>query len=56
MFAGVNFCRLAMFCILQELIFAIRTDWFFSLGINFSDFQKVVPSIDNVFFLIEYLQ
>ena len=30
-----------MFCILRELIFAIRTDWFFLLGINFCDFQKV---------------
>ena len=40
-FAGVNFCALAIFCVLRELIFAIRTDWFFFLGINFCDFQKV---------------
>ena len=39
--AGVYFCRLAIFCVLQEVIFAIRTDWFFLLGINFYDFQKV---------------
>ena len=26
---------------LRELIFAIRTDWFFLLGINFCDFQTV---------------
>ena len=24
------------FCVLRELIFAIRTDWLFSMGINFS--------------------
>ena len=34
-------CGLAIFCILPELILAIRTDWFFLLGINFCDFQKV---------------
>ena len=39
-FTGVYFCRLAIFCILWELIFAIRTDRFFSLGINFRDFRK----------------
>ena len=38
-FAGVYFCGLAIFFVLQELIFAIRTDWFFSLGINFCNFQ-----------------
>ena len=37
--AGVYFCSLAIFCVLRELIFAIRTDWFFLLGINFCDFQ-----------------
>ena len=40
-FAGVYFCGLAIFCVLRELIFAIRTDWFFLLGINFCDFQTV---------------
>ena len=34
-FAGVYFCRLAIFCVLRKLIFAIRTDWFFLLGIIF---------------------
>ena len=28
-FAGVYFCGLEIFCVLRELIFAIRTDWFF---------------------------
>ena len=36
---------MTIFCVLQELIFAIRTllrtDWYFMLGINFYDFQKV---------------
>ena len=36
-----NFCGLAFFCVLWELIVASRTDWFFLLGINFCDFQKV---------------
>ena len=27
-FSGVYFCGLADFCVLCELIFAIRTDWF----------------------------
>ena len=35
------FLRIGDFCVLWELIFAIRTDWFFSLGSNFCDFQKV---------------
>ena len=29
------------FCLLRELIFVIRTNWFFSLGINICDSQKV---------------
>ena len=37
-FAEVYFCGLASYCVLQELILAIRTDWFFSPGINFWDF------------------
>ena len=41
-----NFCGLAIFCVLWEIIFAIRTDWFFLLGINFWDFQKV-PSTQH---------
>ena len=39
--ARVYFCGLAIFCVLRELIFAKRTDWFFQLGINCCDFQKV---------------
>ena len=56
-FEGVYFCGLAIFCVLWELIFAIRTDWFFSLGINFCDFQKV-PSTQHciIFVFIEYVQ
>ena len=42
--AGVYFCGLAIFCILRELIFAIRTDWFFLLGINSCDFQNVTSA------------
>ena len=52
-FRGVYFCRLAIFCVLRELIVAIRTDWFLLLGINFRDFQNPVPSIcGNLFFRI----
>ena len=40
-FAGVYFCRLGILCILRELSFAIRTDWFFLLEINFCVFEKV---------------
>ena len=40
-FAGVYFGGLAIFCVLRELISGIRTGWFFLLGINFCDFQKV---------------
>ena len=39
-FAGDYFFGLAIFCVLWELIFAIRTDWFFLMGIDFCDFQK----------------
>ena len=49
-FGRLYFCGLAIFCVLRELIFAIRTEWFFLLGINFCDFRKYpVPSIDNIF-------
>ena len=55
---GVYFCGLAaIFCVLRELIFC--DDWFFLLGINFRDFHKVcmpIPSTDNVFVFIEYVQ
>ena len=50
------FCGLAIFCVLRELIFATTTDWFFLLGINFCDFQKIpIPSLDNMFVFIEYV-
>ena len=49
-FAGVYFCRLAILCILRELLFAIRTDWFFLLEINFCNFQKV-PDKSTIIFL-----
>ena len=44
---GRNFCKSIflrigwIFCVLWELIFTIRRDWFFLLGINFCNFQKV---------------
>ena len=58
-FAGVYLCGLPIFCVLRELIFAITTDGFFLLGINkfFAIFRKYpVPSIDNIFGFIEYVQ
>ena len=39
-FAGVYFCGLAIFCVLQQLICLIRPDKFFLLGMNCFDFQK----------------
>ena len=57
MFAGVYFCGLAIFCVFRELIFAIRTDWFFCRKLIFTIFRKYpVPSIDNIFVFIEYVQ
>ena len=53
-FAGVYFCGLAIFCVLRELIFPIRTDWF-CLELIFAIFRKCpVPSIDYIFVFIEY--
>ena len=52
-FVGVYFCRLAILCILRELSFAIRTDWFFVLEINFCDSQKLN---ENIFSFIEDVQ
>ena len=45
-FRAVYFSGLAIFCVLRELkvIFAIRTDWFLLLGINFGDFHKVLST------------
>ena len=45
------------FSVSWKLIFATRTHWFFSLRINFCDFKKYpVPSIDNIFVLVNYVQ
>ena len=53
-FCGVFFCGLAIFCVLRELIFLIRTDWF-CLELIFAIFRKyAVPSIDYIFVFIEY--
>ena len=54
-FAGVYFCGLAIFCVFRELIFAIKTDWFFLPGINFCDFhwKNPVPTCNrNTYFQI----
>ena len=52
-FAGfISAELLVIFCVLRELIFAIWTDWFFSLGKTFAIFRKYpVPGIDNIFVL-----
>ena len=51
------FADCAIFCVSRELIFAIRTDWYFLLGINFCDFQKVSSTQhDNILVFIEYVQ
>ena len=53
-FCGFFFCGLAIFCVLRELIFLIRTDWF-CLELIFAIFRKYpVPSIDYIFLFIEY--
>ena len=40
-----------------ELVSAIRTDWFYLLGIYFCDFQKVPEQLLIIFsFFIEYVQ
>ena len=47
-----SYTGLAIFCVLREVIFTIRTDWFFLLGINFCDFHHwkyPVPSIIDKF-------
>ena len=54
-FVGVYFCGMAIFCVLGELVLEITTDWFFLMGINFCDFQKVAR-IDDFFVFIEYVQ
>ena len=55
---GVYFCGLAVFCVLRELIFAIRKHCFFPLGINFFVSFKKNPAfiifsiLLNVFVII----
>ena len=50
-------CGLAIFCVLRELIYAIKTDRFFLLGLIFAILRKYpAPSIDNISVFIEYLQ
>ena len=55
-FPGVYFSGLGLFLVLWELILAVRTDWLFSLRINFSDVEKV-PSTQypalTIFLLFE---
>ena len=51
-FVGVYFCGLAIFCILQELMFAIRTDQFPSMEINIAIFRSPGQVIDIFWFLL----
>ena len=52
---GDYFLRIGDFLCFAELLFAIRTDWFFLKEIVFGDFRKFpVPSIENIFVFIEY--
>ena len=53
-----NFCGLGiLFCFAETNFCKRRTHWFFSLRINFCDFQKYpVPSFDNIFVLVEHVQ
>ena len=54
---GTKFLRISDFFVFRELIFTIRADWFFRLGINFTIFRKYpVPSVDNIFIFIEHIQ
>ena len=54
MFAGVYFCGLAIFCVLWEVSFAIKTNWFFLIFAIFRNYA--VPSIDDIFVVVEYVQ
>ena len=54
-FVGVYFCGLAIFLCFcgSSLFFAIRKQWFFLLGINFRDFQKLAdPGLIKFSFLL----
>jgi len=50
-FEGVLILRVAIFCVLWELIFAIGKDWFFFLGTNFCDFHEVAFNWDDYIFV-----
>ena len=57
-FCGSLFLQIGDFCVLQELIFVIRTDRFFLLGINFGEFQKVCDQsliVFRVYVLWKYI-
>ena len=54
-FARVCFCALAIICVLRKLVFEIRTDWFFLLGINFFDFQKG-PDKSLIFYRVRAIE
>ena len=48
-FCGSLFLQIGDFCVLQELIFVIRTDLFFLLGINyFGNFQVPEKITDSI--------
>ena len=50
-----NFCGLAFFCVLWELIVVIRTDWFFLLELIFAVFIKYpIHSIANTLIIRFY--
>ena len=54
-FVGVYFCELAIFLCFRgsSWFFAIRKQWFFLLGINFRDFQKLPdPALIKFSFLL----
>ena len=53
MFAGVYFCGLAIFCVLWEVIFAIKKTWFSLLEINlrFSESNQYPALIISSFLL-----
>ena len=55
-FVGVYFCGLAIFCVLWELIFVIKTDWFFCWELILPIFRKYpVPSIDILIFIANWV-
>ena len=57
-FCGSLFLQIGDFCVVQELIFVIRTGRFFLLGINFGEFQKVCDQsliVFRVYVLWKYI-